>query len=404
MADRIAERSSIAIETVLDWAYCEARVWWQTVGRSLEEKADKLISPRTGSSLLQEAIQGILKLGYQSHQKGNEFELPTLLGTLWKVRLKKWGLSHLREKMAAYSVLYEELMTRFGEEGDIRKLSGQPYENPTWSHRWRDLAISTGLTDLRKEIDAEQHQAGLGKTTQDKNTDIWKEPIGLADAFARSAWIAGNNNFPLEEIQGIGEEVYVALPHIKVGVTPDLILSSGEDLIYEKHIYGIRRPRMPDLIGDYSIKALFSAKQKDSDKEVSTVFVRHLMSGRKIHMKPRRAAGINEIESMASAVQRRLNSMDFSGPRMVNGWDACGDCDYKPLCFDGEGIMQRYNLPLSGRISLADELINEMSHQLKGYTEEQKEIGIDFSRVFLPFIAQNPGMTKDQIDWLITGI
>jgi hypothetical protein len=96
--------------------------------------------------------------------------------------------------------------------------------------------------------------------------------------------------------------------------------------------------------------------------------------------------------------------MDFSGPRMVNGWDACGNCDYKPLCFDGEGIMQRYNLPLSGRISLADDLINEMSQQLKGYTEEQKEIGIDFSRVFLPFIAQNPGMTKDQIDWLITGI
>jgi len=119
------------------------------------------------------------------------------------------------------------------------------------------------------------------------------------------------------------------------------------------------------------------------------------MSGKTIHMKPRRAAGINEIESMASAVQRRMNAMDFSGPRMVNGWDACGNCDYKLLCFDGEGIMQRYNLPLSGRISLADDLINEMSQQLRGYTEEQKEIGIDFARVFLPFITQNPGMTKD---------
>jgi hypothetical protein len=404
MAERIAERSSIAIETVLDWAYCEAKVWWQTVGRSIEEEAENLISPRTGSSLLQEAIQGILKLGHKNHQKGNDFDFATLLGTLWKVRLQKWGLDHLRGKMAAYSVLYEELMARFGEEGDIRKLNGSLYDNPTWSHRWRDLAISTGLTDLRKKIDAEQHKAGLGKTTQDKNTDIWKGSIGLADAFARSAWIVEKNSFPLEEIQGIGEEVYVTLPHIKVGVTSDLILTSGEELVYEKHIYGIRRPRMPDLIGDYSIKALFSAKQKGSEKEASSVFVRHLMSGRKIRMKPRRAAGINEIESMASAVQRRLNSMDFSGPRMVNGWDACGNCDYKLLCFDGEGIMQRYNLPLSGRINLANNLIEEMSHQLKGYSEEQKEIGIDFARVFLPFIAQNPGMTKDQIDWLITGI
>lgn len=398
------ENPSIAIETVLDWAYCEAKVWWQTVGRSIEEEAEELISPRTGSTLLREAVQGILKLGYQSHQKGNDVELSALLGTLWKVRLKKWGLDHLREKMAAYSVLYEEQMARFGEDGDIRKLSGALYDNPTWSHRWRDQATSTGLTDLRKVIDAEQHKAGLGKATKDRNADIWKEPIGLADAFARSTWIVEKNSFPLNEIQGTGEEVYVNLPHISVGVTPDLILTSGEDLIYEKHIYGIRTPRMPDLLGDYSIKALFSAKQKDSDKEVSSVFVRHLMSGKKVHMKPRRAAGINEIEAMASAVQRRMNSMDFSGPRMVNGWDACGSCDYKPLCFDGEGIMQRYNLPLSGRISKANDFITEMGQQLKGYTEDQKEIGIQFARVFLPFIAKNPGMTKEQIDWLITDI
>jgi len=400
----VAERPSIAIETVLDWAYCEAKVWWQTVGRSIEEKAESLISPRTGSILLQEAIQGILKLGYQSHQKGNDFEFPVLLGTLWKVRLGKWGLNHLREKMAAYSVLYEDLMIRFGESGDIRKMGGSLYDNPTWSHRWRDLALSNGLTDLRKEIDAEQHKAGLGKIKKDNNTDIWKEPIGLADAFARSNWIVENNVFEQESIEGVGEEVYVTLPHISVGVTPDLIRTSGEDLVYEKHYYGIRPPRMKDLLGDYTIKALFSAKQEDSDKEASSVFVRHLMSGKMIHMKPRRAAGINEIEAMSSAVQRRMNSMDFSGPRMVNGWDACGNCDYKLLCFDGEGIMQRYNLPLSGRISLADDLIAEMGQQLKGYTEEQKEIGITFARVFLPFVAQNPGMTKDQIDWLITGI
>jgi hypothetical protein len=187
-------------------------------------------------------------------------------------------------------------------------------------------------------------------------------------------------------------------------VTPDLILTSGDDLIYEKHIYGIRRPKMADTIGDYTIKALYSAKQKDSDKEVNSVDIRHLMSGKKVNMKPRRAAGINEIESMATAVQRRMNAMDFSGPRMVNGWDACGNCDYKLLCFDGEGIMQRYNLPLSGRLSLVDDLINEMSQQLSGYTEEQKEIGSDFARVFLPLITQNPGMTKEQIDRLITGI
>ena len=47
--------STIALETVLDWAYCEAKVWWKTVGRSIEEQAESLISPRTGPRLLQEA-------------------------------------------------------------------------------------------------------------------------------------------------------------------------------------------------------------------------------------------------------------------------------------------------------------------------------------------------------------
>ncbi|RLD08470.1 MAG: hypothetical protein DRI65_02240, partial [Chloroflexota bacterium] len=60
----------IDLETVLDWAYCEAKVWWQTVGRTIEEKAEALISPRTGSLLLKEAIQGALKLGLKSYEKG----------------------------------------------------------------------------------------------------------------------------------------------------------------------------------------------------------------------------------------------------------------------------------------------------------------------------------------------
>ena len=156
-------------------------------------------------------------------------------------------------------------------------------------------------------------------------------------------------------------------------------------------------------MNDYAIKALFSAQQEGSEKEVESVFVRHLMSGKNIRLKPRKAAGINEIESMATAVQRRLNARDFSGPRMVNGWDACGSCDYKPLCFDGEGIMQRYNLPLSGRIAAADEMIEEMRKSLRKFTEEERTFGVEFARIFLPWVAQNPGMTAKQIDWLLSG-
>lgn len=394
----------IDLETVLDWAYCEAKVWWQTVGRNIEEKAEALISPRTGSLLLKEAIQGALKLGLQSYEKGSKFDFQTVIGTVWKVRLKKWGLGHMREKMAAYSVLYEELMSRFGEKGDIRKTDGSLYENPTWSHRWRSLAISLGLTNLRLEIDAEQHKAGMGKLKHVSKVDLWKEPFGLADAFARSTWITRQNQFNFDDIVGVGEKVFITLPHIKISVSPDVVLRSGKELIYEAHLYSMRHPRVPDLMSDYRIKALFSAFQENSEEEVSSIWVRHMMTGRVINLTPRKAAGLSEIEPMATAVLRRINPKDFSGPRMVNGWDACGNCDYKALCFDGEGLMQRYNLPLSGRIAVADELIEKIHQQLNGYSEKDRKIGNAYARVILPWIAQNPGMTEEQIEWLLAGV
>lgn len=404
MVDPRLSIPAIDLETVLDWAYCEAKVWWQTVGRTVEARAEELISPRTGALLLREAIQNALQVGIQSHQQGSEVEFHTVLGTVWKVRLKKWGLGHIREKMAAYSILYDELMSRFGEEGDIRKIDGSLYDNPTWSHRWRDLAISLGLTDLRLEIDAEQHKAGLGKQKQVSKSEIWTEPPGLADAFARSVWIIKKNAFNLDEIIGVGEKTHIALPHIIISVTPDLILKTGDKLIYEMHLYDIRSPKVPGLMADYKIKALFSAVYPLNEKEVSAVVVRHLMTGKLIKLSPRKAAGLNEIAPMATAVLRRINAKDFSGPRMVNGWDACGSCDYKPLCFDGEGLMQRYNLPLSGRIAAADEFIEKLRKQLENYTDKEKKIGVAYARVLLPWIAQNPGMTQEQIDWLLTGL
>ncbi|MFO8037060.1 MAG: hypothetical protein R6U57_10580 [Anaerolineales bacterium] len=194
------------------------------------------------------------------------------------------------------------------------------------------------------------------------------------------------------------------LKHVIGMSTPGLILRPGDDLIYEKHLYEMRNPRIPDLMADHGIKSLFSAKQEGSEEEVSSVYVRHLMTGKRIRLKPRRAAGLNEIASMATAVHRRLNARDFSGPRMVNGWEACGSCEYKPLCFDGEGLMQRYNLPLSGRITVADELIKNMQKRLSDYSEEEKRVGMAFARVFLPWVAQNPGMTEEQIEWLLTGL
>ena len=395
--------TAIDLETVLDWAYCEARVWWQlreTAGIQKGAGKKRFLS---GEKLLEEAVRSSLYLGYMKKKKDQEDVLQKTLASFWKTELNSWGLLDLRESLAAYSVLYEELLSRFGEEGDIRKKDGKIYENPLWSRYWNTNAVSSGLSDLRIKIDSEQHKAGIGAARKpSKETNIWKEPIGLADAFARSIWIIKKNVFPMNNVEGVGSNAWVNLPQISIKVKPDLIFLSGDDLIYEKHVFGARRPSMKDILTDYRVKALFSAEHEGSGKTATAIIVRHIMSGKTERIKARRAASINEISSMAEAVHRRINANDYSGPRMVNGWEACGTCDYKPLCFGEEGLMKRFNLPLSGKTALASELMEGIQNLLEKHTAEELSIGGDVVKILLPWIEKNPGLTDKQIDWLLS--
>jgi len=394
---------AIDLETVLDWAYCEARVWWQLRETAGIQKGSEIKRFLSGEKLLEEAVRSSLYLGYMKKKKDQEDVLQKTLASFWKTELNSWGLLDLRESLAAYSVLYEELLSRFGKEGDIRKIDGKIYENPLWSRYWNTNAVSSGLSDLRIKIDSEQHKAGIGAARKpSKETNIWKEPIGLADAFARSIWIIKKNVFPMNNVEGVGSNAWVNLPQISIKVKPDLIFLSGDDLIYEKHVFGARRPSMKDILTDYRVKALFSAEHEGSGKKATAIIVRHMMSGKTERIKARRAASINEISSMAEAVHRRINANDYSGPRMVNGWEACGTCDYKPLCFGEEGLMKRFNLPLSGKTALASELMEGIQNLLDKQTAEELSIGGDVVKILLPWIEKNPGLTDKQIDWLLS--
>ena len=45
-----------------------------------------------------------------------------------------------------------------------------------------------------------------------------------------------------------------------------------------------------------------------------------------------------------------------------------------------------------------------MRKRLAEYSAEERKIGNEYTRVILPWIAQNPGMTEEQIEWLLQGI
>ena len=394
---------AIDLETVLDWAYCEARVWWQLREAAAQKKEPAERKILSGNMLLEEAVRSTLYMGYKKRKEDQEPDLQELLAAFWKKVLNSWGLLDLRESLAAYSVLYEVLLARFGKDGDIRKKDGKVYENPLWTRYWNTNAVSEGLTDLRIKIDSQQHKAGIGEGRKPSNDiNIWKEPIGLADAFAWSLMIIKKNAFPMDSVVGVGSNVWVKLPQIAIRVRPDFIFRSGDELVYEKHYYGARRPTTKDILTDYRVKALFSAEYEESGKKAASIIIRHMMSGETERIKPRRAASINEISSMAEAVHRRINANDYSGPRMVNGWEACGTCDYKPLCLSEEGLMNRFNLPLSGKTALASELMKGIQNLLGKYSAEELAIGGDVVKILLPWIENNPGLTDKQIDWLLS--
>jgi len=111
----------IDLEMVLDWAYCEARVWWQLRAAEAQQKEPAERKILSGKMLLEEAVRSALYQGYMEREKNQEENLQEHLAVFWKTVLKSWGLLDLRENLAAYSVLYEDLLAMFGKDGDIKK-------------------------------------------------------------------------------------------------------------------------------------------------------------------------------------------------------------------------------------------------------------------------------------------
>ena len=380
------------------------------MGLDLRADEERMILPRTGQNLLEEMVRGCLSIKLDQARKDNHLETLPLMAKIWATRLEKWGMLAVFDRLMEYSEMYQGLLARFGTSGDIRKPDGSVYDNPTWSFRWRDLAISMGMSDLRVKIDGEQHKAGLGKANEPSLKKMWSEPIGLADAFALSMRMAKVNTFPaMRQVLGVGEELFVQMPQISISVNADIVTvettENEAELVYELHWYEIAPPKIGALMNDYRVKALYSALPREhGGMTVGRVIVRHLVSGVTQKLSIRRGAGLSEIVSMATAVHRRLEASDFSGPRMVNGWSACGNCEYKPLCFDGDGLMTQYNPPLSGSVKAARDLLPAIREEIQRFPREDIRAAVELARIVLPWVTRYPGMTKNQIEWLLQSL
>jgi hypothetical protein len=129
--------------------------------------------------------------------------------------------------------------------------------------------------------------------------------------------------------------------------------------------------------------------------------VLHVPSGESQAFHPQLGDGAEILESLARSVIGGIRSGSYV-PRMVCGWRACGDCEYRTLCFIDSGVMNVFNPPLMAQIEASQTLRGQMKEFVtKPSTQENKK---EILRSFLEFQAKTPGMTPEGALWMLDNL
>lgn len=366
-------RPVVDLQDLLDFAYCPLRVWWRGNTAALAAAGPRKPA-RSGEQLVQAAIQQALFVYYKYHV-GQRLTLPGALGLVWKALLARWELRDLDPLLAQYAGRRAALLERFAR-GDAVRPDGTRYQRPTWTRQWAKLAETMGLTQLQQAIDARQAQAGLGSLPWAEE-DPARRPLGLAETFARTQEITAKLALPdADQVVGVGVPVAVELLACQLHLRADLVRDLGEEhppgrpasvagvrrrkkYAFELHLYADDLPHPASLARDLRVLALAQAVIPGDAGRVAEITVRHLPSGACQSFYPKPGDGLDVLEALAASVQQSIRAGAFV-PRMVCGWRACGDCDYRPACFAEEGVLQAVNPPRMAQIQAAPEVFQAL--------------------------------------------
>lgn len=419
-------KPQIAFEDLWDWAYCPLRVWWRKNGLMRDAKGGA--GKRTAEQLMRRAVQIALETHYRLGKKlkRNDRDLVGALGLVWKSWLEGWGFDRA---MARDLVEYHEgrraILRRFEEGGDIRRPDGTLYRRPMWTRWWRELAASSGLLQLRRHIDGQGSRAGLASLDlpEDESHQV---PMGLADAFATSFDIleGQKGHPPPEKVLAVNAPLSVELLSVRLLCQAAIVVDLGEapargrppkgsdgprmkrKLGYELRIFDRDLPSAYVLARDLRVLALGLALPDalglgSQDVVVDAVLVRHMYSGEVQPFRPDLSDGADLLESLARGVMTGVRAGAYV-PRMVCGWTACGDCEYRSLCFADSGVMAAFNPPMIEQIRASQRMYEQVSRFLEeGEAWERKTEAL---RDFLKWMAGTPGLSPEGALWLIDAV
>jgi hypothetical protein len=416
------KKIEIDLRDVWDWAYCPLRVWWRKTGLAPDVTSNQ--GKRTGEQLIEESIRSATRVYYELAGKGKDVAFGKCLGLVWKGWLEAWKLDdEAVSDLVNYHQTRRSILSRF-EDGEITNREGERYKKPTWTRYWRQMAESSGLAVLRKSIDRQQEAVGLGRLelTEEEN---YRAPKGLADAFADSMDYANKMRLPAPDVVlGVNEKLAVELPSVRLHSRADIVRSKGVSrkrgrppkeptgenlqhrLEYEIFLFEEEVPPAYGLLRDLRVIAMGQSSQanlklEDGGQHVDSIRIRHIPSGKEQEISPRLGDGADILEALCRAVISGIRAGNYV-PRMVCGWRACGDCQYRTLCFSETGVMDAFNPPLMAQIESAQRLTREMRKYLGG--DGTQENRIEIVRSIFEFMTRSPDITPEGALWMMDNL
>ena len=419
-------KAQLQFEDLWDWAYCPLRVWWRRTG--LAPDVVGVEQRRTGEQLMRRSVQKSIDLFYRLNREEGESEITPAqaLGLVWKAWLEGWSFDkEFSRTLVEYQDSRRRLLQRFEEKGDIRRPDGTLYQRPMWTRYWRELAGKRGITELREYIDRQAGKAGLACMGLPDN-GRQQAPMGLADAFAASVDIVSKlDDLPhADNVLGTRVPLIIDLLSVHLHCHADIVVDLGESpargrprndsdgprmqrkLQYELHIYDPDPPAAFALSRDLRVLALGQALPAELEKGVEEVSikevkVRHLRTGTSHLFKPDLSDGADILESIARSVITGIRSGAYV-PRMVCGWNACVDCEFRSLCFSDPGVIAAFNPPMMAQIRASQRMVEQVARLIQ--EGEQWKSGMHVLRTFLEWMGKTPGLSPEGAIWLIDAV
>jgi hypothetical protein len=422
----------VRVENILDWAFCPLRFWWRNQA-TMKEVADSE-NHKAGEYLMRTMVVGTLKRYVKEHQAILKSANPSspgrslmdVHGWMWGLFLQKSGLSHLGSPLIEYLNLRRALEAMFSEKGNQRKPDGAQYKRPSSSNVWRDHFVVTGMLELQRAIDSNQSKAGIA-TLPLADDEFFMAPMGLADAYAISELICENLEGKLPEVNtivNVDVPVYVDLLSVRLRTNVDILVDRGtapnrpgrpkaegdsvQRRYYQFHTFSFEEytPSIYDTAKNLRLMALRQSLPVGTGIEeavLEDVIVWHLRTGKTESFTPSRGENIDVLESLSRAFKNGSRAGHIV-PRMVHSWAACQDCEYRGLCFDGNGVMEAFNPPLVAQIQAGQEMTRQLTAMVQNVQGQKPEDVISAFQSFATWMNSSPGLSPEGVLWMLDSI